>query len=157
MIKKYRKGVRDLITVWSVAIVVFMVIEGVTAGLASIWFAFGAGAALLSALCHAQIWLQVVWFVVVSIATLILTRPLARKYLNARIQPTNADRCIGQKAVVTEAIDNLLEKGEVKVGGKYWTARSADGQPIAPDTVVVVTGMEGVKLFVVPADGTDAK
>jgi len=139
-----------LITFWSVAILVFLVVEGVTAGLAAIWFAFGAGAALISALCHAPVWLQILWFCAVSAATLILTRPLVRKYINTKTQPTNADRNIGQEGIVTEAIDNTLGKGSVTVRGKPWAARSADGHSIASGTAVLVTAIEGVKLLVVP-------
>ena len=94
-------------------------------GLISIWFALGALAALVSALLHAPLWLQIVWFLVVSIAALALTRPLAKKYINAKTQPTNADMLIGQECVVTETIDNVLGMGAVTVGGKIWTPNPA--------------------------------
>ena len=81
----------DMTVVWLIAMIVLLVIEGVVPGLISIWFALGALAALLSALLHAPLWLQVVWFLVVSVISLALTRPLAKKYINSRTQPTNAD------------------------------------------------------------------
>lgn len=54
--------------VWIGLIVIFLVIEGLTAGLVTIWFAVGALAALIAAMFHAPLWLQLVWFFVISIA-----------------------------------------------------------------------------------------
>ena len=82
--------------IWLGAIVVFLVVEALIPGLVSIWFAFGALAALISALLRAPFWLQFVWFIAVSVAALALTRPLARKYVNGKVQPTNADMLIGR-------------------------------------------------------------
>lgn len=137
-----------MITVWSAAIVVFLIIEAVTVGIASIWFALGSICALLAALLGAPTWLQIVWFAVISVLTLIITRPIVKKYVHAKAQPTNADRVIGCPAVVTEEINNLEGRGCVKIGGKEWSARSADDKPIPSDAVVKVIRIEGVKLIV---------
>jgi len=137
---------------WAVATVVFIVIELATVGLASIWFALGALCALIAALLGAQLWLQIVWFVVISVATLVLTRPLVRKYINSRTTATNADRVLGTTAVVRERIDNLAETGAVLADGKMWSARSADGAAIELATRVRVREIQGVKLIVEPLD-----
>lgn len=135
--------------IWLGAIVVFLVVEALIPGLVSIWFAFGALAALISALLRAPFWLQFVWFIAVSVAALALTRPLARKYVNSRVQPTNADMLIGRECLVTEAIDNLRGTGAVSVGGKVWTARSdGDTQTIPNGAMARVLRIEGVKLIV---------
>lgn len=134
--------------VWVVIMVVFLVVEAATAGLTCIWFAIGALAALISALFGAPIWLQLVWFFVVSVVTLYFTRPLVLKYVNSRSQPTNADMVIGKEALVTEAIDNVESAGAVAVGGKVWTARSENGEPIEVGSIVTVLRIEGVKLIV---------
>ena len=134
---------------WLVAMVILLVIEAVVPGLISIWFALGALAALISALFHAPIWLQLVWFVLVSVLTLVLTRPLVKKYVNSRTTPTNADMGIGKDAVVTERIDNLHAKGAVLLDGKTWTARMAGENEIAEvGETVRVLRIEGVKLIV---------
>lgn len=137
-----------MITFWSVAIIAFLVIEAVTVGIASIWFALGSICALIAALLGAPTWLQIVWFFVISILTLILTRPIVRKYVNGKKTPTNADRLIGCPAIVTEEIDNIKGRGSVRIEGKEWTARAADDKPIPFDTVVKVIRIEGVKLIV---------
>ena len=137
---------------WIVALVIFLVVEAVSVGLVSIWFAVGALAALICAALHGPVWLQAIWFVVVSGVTLILTRPLVRKYVTAKSVATNADRNIGRSAVVTEQIDNLRETGAIKLDGLTWTARSETGDPIPPDTPVTVVRIEGVKAFVTPKE-----
>lgn len=134
--------------VWVVIMVVFLVVEAAPAGLTCIWFAIGALAALIAALFGAPIWLQLVWFFVVSVVTLYFTRPLVLKYVNSRSQPTNADMVIGKEALVTEAIDNVESAGAVAVGGKVWTARSENGEPIEVGSIVTVLRIEGVKLIV---------
>ena len=139
-----------MIYTWAALIVVFLIVEGITAGLASIWFALGSVAALVSAFLGAPVWLQITLFVIVSALTLIFTRPLARKYVNKRIEPTNADRLIGASATVTERIDNIAAKGYVKAGGRLWPARSKSGEPIEKDTVTVVRSIDGIKLIVEP-------
>ena len=65
--------------IWIGLIVIFLVIEGLTAGLVTIWFAVGALAALIAAMFHAPLWLQLVWFFVISIAAFAVTRPLVKK------------------------------------------------------------------------------
>ena len=134
--------------VWGVIMVVMLIAEAVTVGLVTIWFALGALCALISSLLGAPVWLQAAWFVVISAATLILTRPLAKKYVNGRSQPTNADRVIGQSCIVCERIDNLAGTGAVNVDGKVWTARSETGKVIEPGAVVTAKQIQGVKLIV---------
>lgn len=136
--------------IWIGLIVIFLVIEGLTAGLVTIWFAVGALAALIAAMFHAPLWLQLVWFFVISIAAFAVTRPLVKKYVNGRTQPTNADMLIGQECLVTEDIDNLTGRGAVTVGGKVWTARTQGDTPIAAGTTATVLRIEGVKLIVTP-------
>ena len=141
-------GGNSMNIIWLAAMIAFIVLEVSTVSLTCIWFALGALAALIAALCHAPIWLQLVWFFVVSVLTLIATRPLVKKFINAKTQPTNADMLIGQTCVVLEPISNLSETGAVKVGGKVWTARSIDGTVFAPGEKVVAVRIEGVKLIV---------
>ena len=108
-------------------------------------------AALIAAMFHAPLWLQLVWFFAVSIAAFAVTRPLVKKYINNRTQPTNADMLIGQECLVTEDIDNLAGRGAVAIGGKVWTARAQTDAPIPAGTAAIVLRIEGVKLIVTPA------
>jgi membrane protein implicated in regulation of membrane protease activity len=137
--------------VWLALLIILAVVEGLTVGLVCIWFALGALAALLTSLFTGNLIVQAVVFVVVSLVSMLLIRPLARKLLTKETVPTNADRILGQTAVVTEEIDNLQSRGQVKVLGQIWTARSAQDVVIPTGTLVTVLHIEGVKVLVEPA------
>lgn len=142
-------GSTDMSTaIWIAAIIIFGVVEAVTAGLTSIWFVLGSVAGLVAAICNGPIWLQVTLFFVVSIVALAATRPLVTKLMKKDIKPTNADRVLGGSARVTERIDNDVPTGAVYIDGKTWSARSSTGEIIEPDAMVRVIRMEGVKLYV---------
>lgn len=133
---------------WAVLLILLIVVEAVTAQMVTIWFAAGAAAAIAAELLGAQVWLQWVVFIAVSAVALVATRPIVRKLTKTKVQPTNADRCIGQTAVVTEEIDNIAAKGQVNVNGVIWTARSSDGSVIGKEERVTVEKIDGVKLIV---------
>ena len=133
---------------WLALFVLFGIVEAATVSLTSIWFAIGSLAALAAALFGAQVWLQVVVFLVVTVLTVLLTRPLVRRFVDPKKTPTNIGRLLGQQAEVTEAIDNLAGRGAVYLDGKTWSARSADGAPIPAGRRITVQSIEGVKLIV---------
>lgn len=135
---------------WLAMLILFGVIEAVTVGLASIWFAAGALCALIAAGLGAGLWVQIGVFLVVSFLTLALIRPLAQRFLTPGHQPTNADRVIGTKAVVKEEIDNMKGQGLVSVAGTDWTARAETNDPIPVGASVRVLRIEGVKVIVAP-------
>ncbi|WP_051208705.1 NfeD family protein [Butyrivibrio sp. WCD3002] len=136
-------------TFWLLATIVLAVIEIFTLGLSTIWFALGAFAAFILAICSASVPLQIVVFILVSIASLLLVRPLSMKYLNSKISKTNIDAVVGRKVKVTAAIDNTSETGTVQMDGTTWNARSVnDGENIAVGETVVIQRVEGNKLFV---------
>ena len=103
---------------------------------------------LICSLFGGQVWLQICLFFLVSILSLILTKPLVKKFVNPAVVSTNFDRIIGMDAVVTEEIDNLKAQGAVLVDGKVWTARSLDNSVIAKDSIVKACEIDGVKLIV---------
>ena len=88
-------------------------------------------------------------FLAVSIALLVMTRPIAVKYFNQERQKTNAESLIGYTALVTEDNNTIKAAGRVEVNGQEWAAKTdePDGR-IEKDAVVVVEGIQGVKLIV---------
>jgi len=145
------KGESDDMTmkiVWFALLILFGVGEAVTVGLTSIWFAVGSLGALICALLGAHLWVQIGVFLALSGLALALMRPLAKRFLTPGYSATNADRVIGADAVVTVQIDNLLGRGQVKIAGQEWTARSQDDRIIPVGTQVKVLRIEGVKVFV---------
>ena len=133
---------------WLIVLVVMTVIEIITLGLTTVWFAGGALAAFIASLLGANIVVQVILFVVVSVLLLALTRPLAVEYLNKDRIRTNADSLIGKTAVVKQEIDNLNAQGQVSVDGQEWTARSVEEQVIPKNVQVEIVEINGVKLMV---------
>ena len=139
----------ELLTIlWLALLIAFLVVEASTVTLISLWFAGGALAALVAALLHAPLWLQVVVFFVVSAALLACLRPLVRKHFTPKLTKTNLDAIIGSEGYVTADIDNLSATGTVKLGAMEWTARSVDGSTIKSGTRVKAEKIEGVKVLV---------
>ena len=138
--------------VWLGLTVVFLIAEAATVTVISLWFAAGSMAAMAMALVGGAVWMQALTFLVVSAAALTALRPLVRKYLTPRLTATNIDSVIGSVGIVTAAIDNLSASGQVKLNGMEWTARSTSGAPIESGTRVQVDKIEGVKVFVSPAE-----
>ena len=137
---------------WLAFLVVFLVVEAATVTMVSLWFAAGSVAALIVSLLGGALWLQITLFLVVSAITLALLRPLVRKHITPKLTPTNVDAVIGSAGLVTVAIDNVAASGQVKLGAMVWTARSTSGDPIPEGELVRVDKIEGVKVFVSPAE-----
>ena len=137
-----------MVWVWVAVMAITLFVEMATPVLVSIWFSLGALVALVAAWLGMNVTSQVLVFVFVAVAALALARPMAKRWLDPHIVPTNADRLIGTKWKVTECIDNADHTGAVYADGKVWTARSEDGKPIPAGETVEVLRMEGVKLIV---------
>lgn len=134
---------------WLGAFGVLLLIEILTLGLTTIWFAIGALAAFLLSLIHVSVSVQIVAFIIVSVITLIFTRPVLTKYLNTKTTKTNAESLVGRKARVLIPINNLKSEGQVMVNGMEWTARSTkDEVTFQKDEMVRIAGISGVKLIV---------
>ena len=127
---------------WLILFAVLLAIEAFTMGLTTIWFAGGALIAFVAALLGANIIIQQILWLVVSVILLVLTRPIAKKYIYKRQEHTNADRLIGQEGT-----------GKVILNGIEWTARTADPtQSIEKGSVIRVLRIEGVKVIVEKGD-----
>lgn len=134
---------------WLILFVILLLIEIFTMGLTTIWFAGGAIAAFVAGKIGFGITVQIIVFVVVSVILLVVTRPIAVKYFNKERQKTNAELLIGQQALVLEDIDTLHAVGRVEIRGQEWSAKTDDPDGRIPkNTVVVVEGIQGVKLIV---------
>ena len=135
---------------WIIAAVLFAVIEAATVALVTVWFAVGALAAAIAAQFGASILFQVGTFVVVSAILLCVTRPVFKKISGKKPQRTNADRFIGEEAMVIKKIDDINNDGQVKIAGQVWSAVSEDKSPLEEGTIVKVIAIRGVKLVVEP-------
>ena len=145
------KGASDDMTMkitWLALLILFSAGEAITVGLTSVWFAVGALGGLVCALVGGNIWIQIGAFLLMSGLSMALVRPLAKRFLTPGYSATNADRVIGEEAVVILEINNLLGQGQVNIAGQSWTARSQDESIIPAGEKVRVLRIEGVKVFV---------
>ena len=137
---------------WVVFMIVLLIIELMTLGLTTIWFATGAlVAAIVAMFTGPEMFLvQLVVFVIVSLIALLAVRPFLAdglKKVNEK-NKTGIDTMIGKSGRVEEEIDNFKEKGRVDYNGQSWAARSADDTVIPADTAVTIVRIQGVKLIV---------
>lgn len=133
---------------WLVLSIALFVIEAVVPGLVSIWFGFGGIAAMIVSFFSDSIVLQSIVFLAVSALLLLATRRLVKKYMKLGEEKTNADRFIGQDAIVIERIDNLHSTGRVSIYGFEWKASAADSSVIEEGSVVTIRSIKGVTAVV---------
>ena len=92
--------------------------------------------------------IQFLVFIVGSIATLAVLRPIAKRHLRTPAQlRTGTAALVGAKGVVTQRVDDL--GGQVKIGGELWTARTfMEGEVIEAGARVEVAKIEGATALV---------
>ncbi len=137
-----------MLWVWLAVMAAAAFVESATMTLVSVWFAVGALCAAIAAAAGVTLTSQILLFLGVSIAAFAVVRPLAKKYVDPHIVPTNADRLPGTAAKVTEDINNTLGTGAAYADGKTWTARSQDGSIVPAGETVEIVRLEGIKLIV---------
>lgn len=127
----------------------FVLVELMTVGLTSIWFAAGSFVAFIIALLGGNVVVQGIAFILVSVVLLALTKPWAGKYINSRTVKTNVDSLVGERAVLTEDADSMKQTGKAVVNGQEWTVRPQDEtQVIRKGELIEVVKISGVKLIV---------
>lgn len=135
--------------IWLGLFILLLVIEIITVGLTTIWFAAGALAALAANVLGANLIIQIIIFLAVSVVLLIFTRPWAEKHLNRKRVRTNYEREIGKVIRITEKVDNLDQTGKSVVDGQEWTVRSKnDSEIFEAGALARVAAVSGVKLIV---------
>ena len=133
---------------WLILLVAFALLEGLTAALVSVWFCAGSLAAFFVSVADIGIGVQIGVFAGISLLSMVIIRPIVKKYWQPKLQKTNVDSVLGKEGLVTETIDNISGTGQAKIGGIIWTARSEDGNPIGKNSLVTVNRVEGVKVMV---------
>ena len=135
---------------WLSLLVICLVAEAFSVQLVSLWFALGSLGALIAVVLGVSMLGQWALFIALSLLLMVLLRPLVRHVLRPKADRTNADRIVGQAAVVIEAIDNQAETGQIRLMSQTWTARTVvNGIYIPEGSTVYVDGIAGVKAMVV--------
>ena len=132
---------------WLAIAAVMAVIEMVSQGLITIWFVLGGLAAFVAGFFGASLAVQIIVFLVVSLACLVLLRPFIFKH--RRMGEIHEPTLIGCYAIVVERIDPIAQTGRVETNDHMtWSALSADGSSIEVGAQVVVREQRSIKLVV---------
>ena len=135
--------------IWIGLFIILLLIEIFTVGLTTIWFAIGALAAAGVNTLGAELIIQNIVFLAVSVILKIFKRPWAAKHLNQNRLKTNYESKIGEIIKITERVDNLKQTGKSIVDGQEWTVRSQNNNEILEkDELAKVIAVSGVKLIV---------
>jgi membrane protein implicated in regulation of membrane protease activity len=144
----------SVVLTWVVIAALFAVTEIATTAFVALYLAIGAIAAAVVAGFHGNIGIQVGAFVVLGIVLMLLTRPVITRKFESPDVLMNVDKVIGKTGIVTIAIDNDANTGQVRVGTEFWTARRPDETPedgeLAVGSRVRVISVEGVTARVEP-------
>ena len=134
---------------WAALALLLLIAEVFVSGFVMMCFAAGAAAAAVTAFMgYGPIW-QMVAFIIVTVITVLLMRPIAARLTRKGGQNRwGIDRVVGQQAVVLIEISPTQALGRVRVNREEWQATSSDGQPIAQGAIVTVIGVEGTHLHV---------
>lgn len=136
---------------WLVLAVIFLIIEAITIGLTTIWFAAGAFVSFVLSLFDVPTTIQFVVFLAASCCLLAFTRKIFVEKLKTGSESTNVDALIGQTGTVILDIEPL-KVGQIKVKGQVWSSVTQGDVSLNKDRLVKVVAVEGVKLIVIPAD-----
>lgn len=132
---------------WLSLAIFFLIIEGMTVEIVSLWFTGGSLSALVLSLFRVNFWWQLITFIVVSIILIVFTRPIVIKYFKKNAIKTNVDSFIGEHAVITKDV-KPDDRGELIYRGQFWLAISSDNTLIEKDSKVIILAIEGVKMIV---------
>ncbi len=133
---------------WIALLIILLVVEIITVGLTSIWFAGGALIAIFAERLGAPVWLQIVIFFAVSLILLYFTRPWAVRYVQSKNIKTNYEEIEGKTVRVTQRVDNIAETGMAVYNGMDWTARAEEDEVTFEEgEAATVVDVRGVKLI----------
>ena len=140
-----------MLYIWIGFFVLSVIVEVNTMNLIAIWFMPGTLIAIVLALLSVPVWIQVLVWLLITVIVFAATGRLSKRLRHPKPQPTNADRVIGQTAIVTETISDRTQTGQARVMGQIWSARTDETETEIPaGTEVRVLRIEGVKLIVTP-------
>ena len=137
-----------MVYIWIGVIVAAIVLEMLTDQLIAVWFMPSAIICAILDLCAVPMPWQLLVFLLVTVAGIVLSRTVLRKYFCFKKTATNVEAVVGEKCVVIERIDNFAGCGQAKVRGQVWSARSIEDEEIfEPGEVLRVVAVEGVRLI----------
>lgn len=139
--------------IWLILSGIFLIIEIINVGFLVFWFSVGALITVLASFFVHDAISQTAIFVISSTILLFATKPFVNKFLpKGPSTKTNSSGIEGKIGKVTIDIDPIESKGQVKVNGELWSAKSENNTFIAKDTEIIIEKIEGVKTIVKPLE-----
>jgi membrane protein implicated in regulation of membrane protease activity len=138
--------------IWAILAALFLVGEIFTAGFFLLCFGVGAACAAVTGLLGLGLAWQLGVFVVVSLLGVIVSRRFAERFTAEQPPGIGANRFIGKHCVVLEEINNMENKGRVRMENEEWRARSSNDEIIPSQHRVEVVGLSGTLLMVEPVE-----
>lgn len=135
--------------IWLIVMIICLVIEAITLGLTTIWFAAGAFIAMLLSFIGLSIGIQIASFLIISVASIIFIYPTIKNKLRYGTEKTNYETLINKVGIVIEEINNMENTGQVKINGQIWSAKEMNNNIIEKNKEVLVKEIKGVKLIVI--------
>ena len=136
----------EMAMLWIVVGIVVILLDVITSSFLFVWFAVGAFAAFLASLLGASVGVQIIIFLAVSIATISIGYPWARKKFKSSITrtPLMEENYIG---MVLKAEEDIESRGKAKLGGVYWAVINK-GETIKTGESFKIVKFEGNKLII---------
>ncbi len=143
------------LVVWIVVAVALFALEATTIAFVALYFGVGALAAALAAALGTPLAVQALVFAAVSVLALVSTRRFVMGSLQrGPVVRSNVNALVGRQGVVTVPITQSAGRGQIRVGGEFWTARPymPDCADIGEGEPVEVLSVEGVTALVLPVN-----
>lgn len=137
-----------MLWIWLTIFVLAVVFEAMTQDLVSIWFSVAA--LVLICICNTiPFYFEIIVFCILSLVTLILTRPLVKKMMSRAIRYTNVDEIVGKRVILLKDVSRF-EVGEAKVNGLIYSVSLPEdvNEEIKKDEIVEILAIKGNKLIV---------
>lgn len=131
---------------WLCVLIVALAAEIATLALVSVWFAFGAAAAMCYAYVGFPLSVQIIEFICVSALFFLLFLLFFKKKMKMKKERTNTEALLGASALVEEKIEEK-GKGRVLVSSMSWQAEEKDGKEVEKGEWVSVVDIRGVTLI----------
>lgn len=130
---------------------IWLIAEIFTTGFLIFWFSVGALIAMCVSFFTSNIIIQTAVFIISSTILIFATKPFVNKFSKDEDTiKTNVYSIIGKTGIVTQKIDPVHSKGQIKVAGETWSAISSTDIVIPEGSEVEVLEVQGVKTVVSP-------
>lgn len=137
--------------IWLIIAGVCLIAEIFTVGFLIFWFSIGALIAMIVSFFTTNIIIQTSVFIISSTILIFATKPFVKKFQKDEDNvKTNVYSIIDKVGIVTEEIDSIHSKGQIKVAGEVWSAISNTDTIIPKNSEVKILEVKGVKAIVLP-------